>query len=182
MISLSFFIFHKIKIVQYINVEIIQLFSFFSFGFHPSPVTRHPLPVTRHPSPVTRHPSPVTRHPLPVTRHPSPVTRHPRKSPAAIMNKLFSWQGTACHGFNSSLGIVIVQSIVYHTPIKRRARYNILSATQCDKKTNDLNLKRDKRHRSNRPGFQLSHISLILARVILTEIQRRLKSRLLRQK
>ena len=44
------------------------------------------------------------------------------------------------------------------------------------------NLKRDTRHRSNRPGFQLSHISLILARVILTEIRRRLKSRLLRQK
>ena len=31
-------------------------------------------------------------------------------------------------------------------------------------------LKRSTRHRSNRTGFQLSHISSMLARVILTEI------------
>ena len=31
-------------------------------------------------------------------------------------------------------------------------------------------LKRNTRHRSNRTGFQLSHISSMLARVILTEI------------
>ena len=88
---------------------------------------------------------------------------------------------TVCHDFNSELGIIIIQSIVCHTLIKRRARYNILSATKCDKK--QINLpQRNTRHRSNRPGFQLSHISLILARVILTEFQRRLKSRVLRQK
>ena len=62
----------------------------------------------------------------------------------AIMYKLFSLQGTVCHDFNSYLGIIIIQSIVYHTRIKRRAGYNILSATQCDKKQITLPQKKHK--------------------------------------